>query len=174
MALSAKARAQLAAEQAALVTTLVARGVPPPDFDALRLHTAATALARKRMRATARAWPELARALDRRFAELFTAYAETVTLPRRGGPLAEGRAFARWLAARGQLPDAGRLQALAVDLRYAANLDGLAPRRAPSCRAAWLHQSRRLIVAVRLPWLGERWLSIPLGPTSTPSVAINE
>jgi hypothetical protein len=163
MSLSADARARLAAQQAALVTALMARGEPPADFDAVRLRATAVALARKRARAAARAWPGVARTLGLRFGGLFAAYAEAATLPRQGGPLADGRAFARWLAARGELPEAGRLQALAVDLRYTANPDGLVPRRWPTCKAAWLHQSRRLIVAVWLPWLGEHWLTIPLG-----------
>jgi hypothetical protein len=163
MSLSAKARARLALQQAELVTALMARGEPPPDFDAMRLRAAATSLARKRARAAARAWPGLARALGRRFGRLFAAYTDAATLPRAGGPLADGRAFARWLAARSELPEAGRLQALAVDLRYVGNPDGLALRKGLTCRAAWLRQARRLIVAVRLPWLGEFWLTIPLG-----------
>lgn len=163
MSLSAEARARLAAEQAALVAALVGRGAPPEGFDARRVGLAAASLAWKRARAAARAWPGLARALGGRFGKVFAAYAGAAPLPRQGGPLADGRAFARWLAARGKLPEAGRLQALAVDLRYANNPDGLALRRGPTCRAAWLRRSRRLILAVRLPWLGEHWLSIPLG-----------
>jgi hypothetical protein len=163
MSLSAKAQAQLAVHQSLLVRALMAQGEPPPDFDAAHMRAAAASLARKRARATARQWPGLARALGRRFGGLFAAYAKAAPLPRQGGPLADGRAFARWLAARGDLPEAGLLQALAVDLRHTGNPDGLAPRRWPTCKAAWLHESRRLIVAVRLPWLGERWLSIPLG-----------
>jgi hypothetical protein len=163
MSLSAEVRARLAAEQAALVAALVGGDGAPPGFEAARLRLAAAALARKRARAAARAWPGLARALGERFGGLFAAYAGAAPLPREGGPLADGRAFARWLAARDELPEAGRLQALLVDLRYAAGLDGLVPRRWPSCRIAWLRRSRRLLVAVCLPWLGVRRLSIPLG-----------
>lgn len=163
MSPSVKARARLADQQAALVTALMAQGEPPADFDVVRLRAVAAALTRKRVRAAARAWPGVARALGRRFGELFAAYAEATTLPRQGGPLADGRAFARWLAARNELPESGRLQELAVDLRYTGNPDGLVPRRTPACRAAWLRRSRRLIMAVWLPWLGERWVSIPLG-----------
>lgn len=129
MSLSAEARARLAAEQAALVAALVGRGAPPEGFDARRVGLAAASLAWKRARAAARAWPGLARALGGRFGKVFAAYAGAAPLPRQGGPLADGRAFARWLAARGKLPEAGRLQALAVDLRYANNPDGLALRR---------------------------------------------
>lgn len=160
---SAEARARLAAQQAALVTALMAGGAPPAGFDVTRLRAAADSLARKRAGAVARAWAGLARALGRRFGELFTAYAEMSPLPREGGPLADGRAFARWLARRGELPQAGRLQALAVDLRYSEDRDGLVPRRWPACRFAWLGQPRRLIVAVWLPRLGEYRLTIPLG-----------
>ena len=163
MSLSAEARAYLVAQQAALVNALVARGEPPPDFDIGRLRAAVSSLARKRAQAAAQACQGLARALDHRFAELFAAYAEAAPLPRTGGPLADGRAFARWLAARNELPEAGRLQALAVDLRFAAGPDGLVPQRWPTCKIAWLSQSRRLIAALRLPWLGEYWLKVPLG-----------
>jgi hypothetical protein len=155
-------RARLADQQAALVTALLTRGEPPPDFDAVRLRAAASSLARKRAGATARAWPGLARALGCRFGGLFAGYAESATLPRRGGPLADGRAFARWLAVRGELPDAGRIQALAIDLRFMSTPDGLACRRWPTWQSAWLRQSGRLMVAVWLPWLGEHWMRIPL------------
>ena len=163
MSLSAEAQARLAAQQAALVSALMGEGELPAGFDAKRLGAAVASLARKRRRAAARAWPAAAQALGDRFDERFAAYAASAPPPREGGPLADGRAFARWLAARGELPEAGRLQALAVDLRYAKTPGGLVSRRWPICKAAWLDRSRRLIVAVWLPWLGEYWLRIPLG-----------
>ncbi len=163
MSPSTESRARLAAQQATLVSALMARGEPPADFDGTRLRAAIVSLARKRARAVARAWPGLALELGRCLDERFAAYAADVPLPRAGGPLADGRAFARWLADRGELPEVGRLQALAVDLRFASTGSGLLPRRGPTCRIAWLRRSRRLVVAVRLPWLGERWLSFPRG-----------
>jgi hypothetical protein len=141
---------------------LVARGELPLGFDAARLSAAAASLVRKRVRAASRAWPGLARALGPSFEELFTLYAGEAPLPRVGGPLADGRVFAQWLAAREELPEAGRLQSLAVDVRHALNLDGLVPRRWPAAKTAWLPQSRRLVVAVWLPRLGEHWMSLPL------------
>jgi hypothetical protein len=162
MPLSAEARARLAAQQAALVTALLAPGQVPAGFDPVRFRAAAASLAQKRAEAAVRAWPALARALGRRFGELFAAYAEVAPRPRVGGPLADGRAFTRWLVARGDLPEAGRLQTLAVDLRYASRPEGLVPRRWPTCRAVWLPQSRRLVIASWLPWLGAHWLNIPL------------
>jgi hypothetical protein len=159
---SADVRAQLAAAQAELVAALVAGGAAPPGFDHGHLAAAAAALVAKRARAAARAWPDLATALGDRFAARFAAFAARTPQPRHGGPLADGRAFARWLAEAGALPEAGRLQLLAVDLRYAASADGLRPRRAPRVKAALLRRPCRLVLGVWLPWLGARWLTIPL------------
>jgi hypothetical protein len=163
MSPSAEGRASLAAQQAALVEALLAGGEAPAGFDEERLRVAGSALARKRAQAVARAWPGLASGLGTRFAERFAAYALTSPLPRHGGPCADGRAFARWLAARGELPDAGRLQALGIDVRYRLTPSGLVARRGPVLRVALLRRPRRLIVAMRLPWLGERWWRLPLG-----------
>jgi hypothetical protein len=157
------ARAKLAAMQAELVSALAGRGAPPPGFDAKRLRAVAASLAAKRLQAVARAWPALAEALGGDLAEHFGTFVATVPLPRRGGPLADGRAFVRWLAAAGALPDAGRLEALAVDLRFTVCADGLKRRRGPAMKAAWLRRPRRLIAAVRLPGIGEWWLTIPWG-----------
>jgi hypothetical protein len=107
----------------------------------------------------ARTWPTLARELGERFASQFAAYAGPSALPEFGGPLADGRAFARWLAQRGQLPAACRSQVFAVDLRFAQTPHGLVRRRWPGIRVAFMRRS--LILGLRLPWLGERWLRIP-------------
>jgi hypothetical protein len=59
--------------------------------------------------------------------------------------------------------EAVRLQAMAVDLRRATvTAAGLERRRFPVFKAALFHNPRRLIVGLGLPWLGERWLTIPL------------
>jgi hypothetical protein len=162
MSLSAEERARLAAQQTALVSALLAGGEVPGGFDSQRVRAAAEALARKRERSAARAWPELARDLGERFHELFAIYAAAMPLPARGGPLADGRLFAGWLARREELPASGRLQVLGVDLRYKTTPDGLVPRWGPAFRAVLLDRPRRLVLAVRLPWLGERWMSIAL------------
>jgi hypothetical protein len=157
MSLSAEARARLAKEQAALAAALTARGEPPAGFDEGRLRASVDALARKRARAVARAWTEMAQSLGARFFTLFGEYAGESPMPRQGGALADGRRFARWLATRGELPDSGRLQALAVDLRYAASPEGLSPRKWPRCKAVWLRETRRLVIGVRAWWFGEFW-----------------
>jgi hypothetical protein len=161
--MSADARARLAAQQAQLLLALAGHGQPPPACDTARLRATAEALASKRAQAVARVWPGLAQGLGARFRECFDEFAAAVPLPHEGGPLADGRAFARVLARRGDLSDAGRLEALAVDLHYRTCKDGLRPCRGPALAWARLRESRRLIVGIRLPWLGERRLTVPLG-----------
>jgi hypothetical protein len=156
---STEARKRLSLEQAGLVAALVDHGDPPEGFDEGRLCAAAKSLSRKRTRAVARTWPNLTRALGARFDGLFSAYTESAAPPGEMSALADGRRFARWLACRGELPDEGRLEALAVDLRYTTTPDGLVPRRWPACRVARL-RSGRIVAAIRLPWFKERWLHL--------------
>ena len=153
------ARAKLAKAQLALVQTLTRRIRSPGDFDAARLQAAADALIQKRTRSVSRAWPSLRRALGRRFLDQFTEFAATATMPSHGGPLADGRAFVRHLDDRGELPEEVRMEALAVDLRFAAIHDGLIPRHLPTVRIGWFPRRVGLVVAVHVPWLGEYWWS---------------
>jgi len=163
MFLLPEARERLAIQQAALLRALADRAAPPDGFDPTRLRATADALARKRARGVARTWPALAGALSDRLGPLFAAYAAATRPPRHGGPLADGRAFARALADWGELPEAAHVEVMAVDLRHAPRPDGLAPRRLPSLAVALLRRPHRLVLAARLPRLGERWLAIRLG-----------
>ena len=153
-------RRELAARQAALVAALAGRAAPPLGFDADRLRATAVSLANKRRRAVARAWPGLTDALGDRFAERFDAYAKSAPLPSDGGPLADGRAFLRWLTAAGEPVLACEMQQFAVDLRFRWTNGGLTPRRGLAVKFARLGKPRRTIIAVRLPWLGEHWFRI--------------
>src|SRR5262245_2073419 len=161
--MSLDGRARLGQMQAALMGALAGAATPPAGFDPIRLQAAARSLAAKRRRAVARAWPNLTAALGDRFGERFAAFAAQTPLPRWGGALADGRAFARWLLARQELPEAARLELLAVDLRYRARADGLVPRRGPSLQIALLRQPRRLVVALRWPGLREYWRTLRVG-----------
>lgn len=163
MSHSVDRRAGLVVRQADLMRALTAHGSLPAGFDASRIHAAALSLKKKRARAAARMWPRLARAVGERLDALFEAYAGAVPLPGEGGALADGRAFARWLHERGALPEAGRLEALAVDLRYASIQGGLVRRRWPVLKVARDREMRRLILAVRLPLIGEYWANVPAG-----------
>src|SRR5262245_23351903 len=149
-----EARVRLAAQQAELLRALVCRGPGPADFETARLEATAHALASKRAQAVARAWPGLAAGLGERFRERFDYFAKNWPLPHAGGPLADGQTFARMLARLGELSDAGRMEALAVDVHFKACENGLVPRRGPALAWMLLWQPRRLVVAARLPWLG--------------------
>ena len=149
--MSDDARARLAARQAELVAALVGQGAAPPGFDAQRVQSAATALAIKRLRGVLRAWPTLAAALGNRFAERFHEYAKIHPLPLTGGPLMDGRMFVRHLSAMESIPNDVLLQALEFDLRWT-------PRNLPSLKYVRLNNPRRLVVALRLPWLGTYFL----------------
>ena len=160
--MSTEARARLAARQAELVRALAGQRPTPTGFEGDRVQAAAAALAAKRRGAVARAWPHLPVALGEHFAAHFDAYALVTALPSVGGPLADGRAFLRWLAAYGNCPSACVLPALAVDLCYRTTANGLVRRRGPRLGVVVLSSPHRLVVAWRLPWLRETWLSIPL------------
>ena len=162
------ARVRFAKAQAELVSALLGKASVPAGFDASRLHAAGVALATKRMREAAQAWPDLSRDLGERFTELFAAYAAVTPYPSCGGPLADGRSFIRYLQARMELPPAARLEAMRVDLFFVRQRDGLVPRHGPVLRAALLSHPRRLILAWRLPWLGAHWLCIPLNKSGYP------
>jgi len=147
----------LADQQAALVAALAAEGPVPAGFDPARLRAAAAALAFKRARAVAHAWPSLRAMLGGDVRETFAAYAAVAPLPARGGPLADGRRFARFIARQLDLSDAARMQALSIDARYRETAAGLVRRRVPTLRATWLRNRRSVMIAVgehryRLQW----------------------
>lgn len=132
-------RAELDAAQRRLVDALTGSGAAPEGFDASRVALATKMLLNKRRHGVEKMWPRLAIALGARFAELFAEYARKQTLsPRDQGAFADGKRFAEWLQARGELPDAGKLELLA-----ARAMRGLPVR----CARA----EGRLWVAVRLP-----------------------
>jgi hypothetical protein len=148
-------RERLAAGQAARVRALVAGGPVPGGFDPDRVRATSAARAGKRAREVARAWPALAAELGQEFSGRFLAFAATRPPPARGGALADGLAFAHALAARGRLPGDARVEALLA----AAHLS-----RSPARLAATLAgPPRRLVIMLRVPGLGDRCLSLPLG-----------
>ncbi|HEV2920691.1 MAG TPA: hypothetical protein VG673_15840 [Actinomycetota bacterium] len=148
-------RERLAAGQAALVRALVGGGPVPGGFDPGRVRATSTALARKRAREVARAWPVLAAELGEEFTGRFLAFAAGRPPPARGGALADGLAFARTLAGQGRLPGNARVERLLARARLSPS-----PARLAATLAG---PPRRLVVTVRLPGLGDRCLSLPLG-----------
>jgi hypothetical protein len=70
--------------------------------------------------------------------------------------------FAQHVHAAGALADAARLEVLAVDIGHARSANGLRPRRGPVLACIFLRQSRRLVLAGRLPLLGAFRIAFPL------------
>jgi hypothetical protein len=161
-----EARVRLAHEQAQLVQALDGSAAAPAGFDTKRLGLAARCLIRKRADAVARVWPLLPATLgSASFHRAFAAFAVDTPLAAEGGALAEGRALVAWCAGKIKLPDELRLQAFLTDLTHRRYAVGLRRRRGIALRAAWLCESRRLALGVRLPLVGVRWLSLPLRVT---------
>jgi hypothetical protein len=148
-------RERLAAEQAALVRALVAGEPVPEGFDPDRVRATAAALARKRAREVARAWPVLAADLGGAFTDRFVAFAAGRPPPATGGALADGLAFARALARQGRLSDDARVEAMLAAAR-------LSPRPV-RLGVTLAGRPPRLVVLARAPGLGERGFALPLG-----------
>jgi hypothetical protein len=155
-------RADLARRQAELVSALVGEQAPPPGFDAARLRAAAASLRAKRAHAIAKAWPRLARALGPELEAAVERHLRRLPSAPASGPLGDGRALARGLAAEGRLPWEGRLELLAAELRHRWPADGRRLPRRAGAAAAWRRSPAEVVVAVRVPGLGERWLRLPI------------
>jgi hypothetical protein len=119
------------------------------------VRATAAALARKRAREVARAWPVLAADLGGAFTDRFVAFAAGRPSPAIGGALADGLAFARALARQGRLSDDARVEAMLAAAR-------LSPRPV-RLGATLAGRPPRLVVLARAPGLGERGFALPLG-----------
>jgi hypothetical protein len=159
--MSAEARDHLAARQAELMRALVSGASAPAGFQADRVRVAASSLRAKRCRSVARAWPSLTTALGTRYEPLFAEYAAR-PLPGAGSPLEDGYAFARWLRARNQLPDACLRDLLAEELHDRQRASRFVPRRGVALRVALLRETSGLLVGIRLPVAGLLCLTLRL------------
>ena len=153
-------RARLARRQAELLSALLGQNSDLPGFDTRQVRTAAASLQGKRVRAIARAWPRLAAALGPDFGCQVGLHVDEHPSPPAGGALSDGQAFARDLAARACLPWEGRLELLAVELRWRWGVDGRRRQRRFGAGFA-VGRPFRLAVAARAPGVGERWLRLP-------------
>jgi len=152
-------RERLSATQAQLVSALVDGGTAPPGFDAQRVAVAASALVRKRARLVRHAWPSLAASLGEAFDERFAAVAATPP-PREGGGIADGFALADALAADGVLSGEARVERLLLRAGWRRTRGGAVPRRGAFAGCAVAGPPRRLVLAVRVPGLGTRLLTL--------------
>ena len=153
--MSAPDRGAYAARQAQLLDALLHGDEPPAEFAAAQAAAAGRALRHKRARAVARAWPALALCLGGAFDERFDAFVRDAGTSRQ--PLADGLAFARWIAAGGgRLDDGVRVEVLLA--RAALR------RRGVWVRAVRLRRPyRRVLVVARLPVRGTVARSVRLG-----------
>ena len=154
-------RRTLAQRQRRLVAALCAAAAaePPDGIDPGQLTRAAASLHAKRARGVAKTWPVLERGLGEQFDLLFAGYAQGNVLP-AGGTAQDAPAFAGWLARVGMLDDAGRVQLMIHRAR-----------RGWPIRLARLRRNDRIAVAARLPWLGIRWFSFPIGAAAAAATA---
>jgi hypothetical protein len=159
--MTAEPRARLAARQAELISALFG-GPPAQGLDQRMVTAASVALAQKRARAVARAWPALARGLGADFTGRFTAYARA-TPPPGPGALADGLAFSRALARGHNLPDEALIERMLATTRVRLRRNRLTARHGPRLAAAITAQPRRLVIIISLPPIGARFLI--LGPS---------
>lgn len=150
-------RANLKQQQIALLAALLGQGVVPAGFDAGKVYACRDSLAAKRNRSAMRAWPRLFASLGGRGAALFAEFAMRVDLPATGGPLADGHAFAVWLAQRGELAWDAQLELLHVAMYWVRTRRGLRPRRGFWIGGRGTIRPPQLAIGWRLPWLGGRW-----------------
>jgi hypothetical protein len=153
----AAARERVAKSQADLVRALVAAGPIPAGFDEKLVRVCVRSLVNKRRQATARSCPKLVRSFGDKFPELFNKYAQTNPLPVCASPLGDGRAFLRWLETQQPLSDAARIETMAFDLRFVSTPLGLRKRGGFAFKMLKLRERGGIVIALRLPWLGERW-----------------
>jgi hypothetical protein len=152
--MSDEARARLAARQAELIRALYG-GPPVKGLDARMVALTSAALAYKRTRAVARAWPALARELGTGFAGRFVAYA-LATPPPAGGALADGLAFSQVLARQGQLRGDARVEHMVATAGVRLRHCRLVTRRGPHLTATITGRPRRLVLVISLPPVGTR------------------
>ena len=119
------------------------------------------ALADKRARAVAKAWPALARGLGAEYGERFAGYAR-VTPPPDGGAVADGLAFSQVLARERHLPDDARIERMLVTAHVKLRHNRLTARHGLRLTATVTGPPRRLVVVVSIPPVGARL--IVLGP----------
>ena len=148
--LTSEARARVAREQETLVSALVANGPVPAGFAAGRIHSAARALQRKRLRTLRHAWPVLAKAFTLTLEEDLAEYFASTPMPTQGGGLADGRSFIRWLAQKQTLPDEVKIGAARFDVQFVVSSSGIRPRRWPTCRVLLASQPRRILLLLHL------------------------
>ena len=151
-------RARLAAREAELVRAL--HGGPVPDgLDEHMIGLTKDALARKRARQVARAFPSMVRDVGREYQVRLEAFART-NPPREEGSIADGIAFGASVARERRLSDDARVELMVARSTVTAHRGRLKPRRGPYLGATVTHSPLGVIVVGRLPGRGTRVISL--------------
>jgi hypothetical protein len=156
-------RARVFARQQRVLRAVLSGTDLPAEFERLQLEVAHDAVVRKRAWCCAGAWPQMCRALGGRFFELFETYMRGDPYPPAGGSSVDGRLFAVFLQRRGLLPDVGRVQALAFDLRHRIRDGRATPTRGVTVRWVRLRRPPYLVIGLRAFGRPPRVVRIPLG-----------
>ncbi|MCX5690751.1 MAG: hypothetical protein NTV94_13380 [Planctomycetota bacterium] len=128
-------------------------GTLPEGFDAAAVQRCGQSLIRKRTREAARALPAHSRWLERLWIPQFARFALERPAPSRGGPMADGLTFLRWLEAQSLIeqppPRNVRVEAFFVRLRWKSTPDGAEPRTGPRIGLAFFTNRPRILLAAR-------------------------
>jgi len=157
-----KARRRLASMEAEFIRSLLAGGPYPAGSDLRGMQATSQLLRSKRLRHLAKAWPELAQILGNAFSERAIELLDSNGLRQPAHAVQDGLTLALELRAEGPIPDGLRLRLLTVQLRYRWQRGRLVRRPGPAVGWAYLRQSRRLVVALRIPGLDMQTISIPI------------
>lgn len=143
-------RAGLAVAQTDLLEALDSGQSIPPGFNPQQVALAAHTLSKKRARVVERTWPMVAAALAEAFELAFLQYARHNKIPSDGGPLTDGRLFARFLEERGNFPESALQEVLSFDLSYSLRGGKIALRYGFGMRCVKLSNSSSLLLGLRL------------------------
>ncbi|MGZ4195211.1 MAG: hypothetical protein ACXVFQ_02405 [Solirubrobacteraceae bacterium] len=151
-------RARLAAREAELVRAL--QGGPTPDgLDEKMIRLTRDALARKRARQVARAFPALVRDLGREYQSMFDAFT-LANPPREEGGLADGLAFGASVAGERRLSDEARVELLIARSTMKRRRGRLEARRGPYLAATLMRDPPGITVVGRLARQATRVLTL--------------
>jgi hypothetical protein len=159
-----EARRRVKENQEAMLKVLLGVEGHSQVREASFLKNAQDALLRKRSWSCSLAWPTLLRALGSvEFIRLFTDYARDHPYQPVGGALVDGRRFVAWLSDKERLPDLGRVQLLAFDLKYRVRKGMERPRAIGKIAVCRLRNPPYLCIGISLPFLQvKRIVRVPL------------
>jgi hypothetical protein len=155
------ARSRLASMEAEFVRALSTGGPYPSGSDLRGMNATSRLLRAKRVRTMRKAWPELAGFLGDSLPERALELLAGIPLPPGDHAVEDGLLVARRLEAAGPIPDSLRLKMLGVTLRYRRHRSHLLWRMGPAVGWTYLHQSGRVVCALRLPGLRLFTLQFP-------------